>query len=109
MRSFHDYNIAKLQDTQDAALYLTESLIEFKEDNNIDSFLKALKDVTEAQGGIGVLSKKTSLNRQNLYRVLSAERQPKVETLGAILDGLGLQLTIIPKKADLENDSHKSN
>jgi len=99
MRTFHSYNIDKLKDPQDASLYLTEALIEFEKDHDIKSFLKILKDVTEAQGGIGELAKKTNLNRQNLYKLLSARRQPKVETLGAILDGLGLQLCVTPKKS----------
>ena len=97
MRTFHNYNIDKLKDPQDASLYLTEALIEFEQDHDINNFLKALKDVTEAQGGIGELARKTNLNRQNLYKLLSAKRQPKVETLGTILDGLGLQLCITPK------------
>ncbi|WP_420886602.1 DNA-binding protein [Candidatus Finniella inopinata] len=49
------------------------------------------------RGGIGELAKKTSLNRQNLYKLFSAKRQPKIETLGVILDGLGFRLSIIPK------------
>ena len=70
MRTFHSYNIDKLKDPQDASLYLTEALIEFEKDHDIKSFLKILKDVTEAQGGIGELAKKTNLNRQNLYKLL---------------------------------------
>jgi probable addiction module antidote protein len=97
MRSFHEYNIEKLKDQEDASLYLTEALIDFEFDHDVESFLKALKDVTEAQGGIGELAKRTNLNRQNLYKLLSAKRQPKIETLGTILDGLGFRLSIVPK------------
>ena len=82
---------------EDASLYLTEALSDLEIDGDVESFLKALKDVTEAQGGIGELAKKTNLNRQNLYKVLSAKRQPKIGTLGVILDGLGFQLNVIPK------------
>lgn len=97
MRSFHEYNIENLKDPEDASLYLTEALVDFEIDHDIEGFLKALKDVTEAQGGIGELAKRTNLNRQNLYKLLSAKRQPKIETLGTILDGLGFRLSIIPK------------
>lgn len=97
MRSFHEYNIEKLKDPKDASLYLTEALADFEEDNDSESFLKALKDVTDAQGGVGELAQKTNLNRQNLYKLLSAKRQPKMETLGAILDGLGFRLSVVPK------------
>lgn len=105
MRSFDAYNIEKLKDPEDACLYLTEALIDFETDHNVDAFLQALKDVTNAQGGIGELAKRTNLNRQNLYKLLSAKRQPKIETLGVILDGLGFQLSVVPKSsvANAEN------
>lgn len=99
MRSFDDYNREKLQDPKDASLYLTEALFDFERDHNVHVFLQALKDVTDAQGGVGALSKRTNLNRQNLYKLLSAKRQPKIETLGSILDGLGFQLSIVPKNS----------
>lgn len=98
MRSFHDYNIEVLKDPEEAALYLTEALVDFAEDHDVACFLKAIRDVAESQGGIGFLAKKTKLNRQNLYKILSAKRQPKIETMGAILDGLGLKFQIVPKE-----------
>ena len=101
MRNFHEYNIEKLKNPEEASLYLSDALLDFEHDNDAHAFLKALKDVTDAQGGIGELAKKTNLNRQNLYKVLSAKRQPKIETLGAILDGLGFQLSIIPKNSTI--------
>ena len=105
MRLFSEYNIQKLKDPEDASLYLTDALADFEIDHDVNAFLKALKDVTDAQGGIGELAKKTKLNRQNLYKVLSAKRQPKIETLGTILDGLGFQLSITPK-ANVPLDTH---
>jgi probable addiction module antidote protein len=96
MRSFHAYNIEQLKNPKEASLYLTEAWIDFKRDHNVGLFLKAIKDVAEAQGGIGALARRTHLNRQNLYKVLSAKRQPKIETIGTILEGLGLDLQIVP-------------
>ncbi|MES2608327.1 MAG: transcriptional regulator [Pseudomonadota bacterium] len=101
MRSFHEYNIEKLKNSEDACLYLTDALLDFEVDHDVHAFLKALKDVTDAQGGIGELAKRTNLNRQNLYKILSAKRQPKIETLGTILDGLGFQLSITPKNSTI--------
>ena len=98
MRSFHDYNVEKLKSPKESSLYLTEALHDFEQDHDMDSFLKALRDVAETQGGIGQLAKRTHLNRQNLYKLLSAKRQPKIETLGVILDGLGFRLNIVPKE-----------
>jgi probable addiction module antidote protein len=97
MRSFQEYNIEKLKNTEDACLYLTEALEDFDIDHDVTIFLKALKDVAEAQGGIGKLAKQTTLNRQNLYKLLSAKRQPKIETLSIILSNLGFKISIVPK------------
>lgn len=41
-----------------------------------DEFLMALRNVADAHGGIGVLSDITTLNRQNLYRMLSEDGNP---------------------------------
>lgn len=100
MRSFHDYNVAKLKIPKEASLYLTEALHDFEHDHDhdMDSFLKALRDVAEAQGGTGQLAKRTYLNRKNLYKLLSAKRQQTIETLGVIFDGLGYTLNIAPKE-----------
>lgn len=101
MRTFHEYNIEQLKDIEYASLYLTVALADFEVDHDIECFLQALRDVTEAQGGIGALAKRTNLNRQNLYKLLSAKRQPKIETLGTILDGLGFRLSVVLKDAPL--------
>ena len=105
MRSFNEYLIEQLKDPEDACLYLKEALIDFEADHDAQAFLKAIKDVTDAQGGIGELAKRTNLNRQNLYKLLSAKRQPKIETLGIILDGLGFQLSVV-QKSSVANEIH---
>jgi len=38
MRSFHDYNVAKLKISKEASLYLTEALHDFEHDHDMDSF-----------------------------------------------------------------------
>jgi hypothetical protein len=47
MKSFYQYNIEKLKNPEDAALYLTEALISFYEDDDIESFIAAINDVRE--------------------------------------------------------------
>ncbi len=94
MRKFRDYVIERLRDPKEARIYLNVALEEFEKDGDIDAFLLALRDVTEAQGGIMELAKKTKLNRQNLYRALSGKGNPTISTLGNILQGLGFQLQV---------------
>lgn len=93
-RNFEDYLIEELKDPEFAQEYLNIALEEYNKDNNLEALLLALKDVAMAQGGIQKLAKQTHLNRQNLYRVLSAKSEPKINTMESILNGLGFQLAI---------------
>ena len=61
----------------------------------------ALRDVVEAQGGIAKIAEQANLNRQNLYKALSEEGNPRLKTLGAVLHGLGLRLSVEPIKNEL--------
>lgn len=66
------------------------------EDEDPKVFLLALKDVAEAYGGIGKLSKRTKLNRENLYRMLSKRGNPELFSLHRVLNELGFRLTVEP-------------
>lgn len=84
--------LKSLEDPQEAAAYLDACL----EDEDPHVFLPALKDIAEARGGIGQLSKKSSLNRQSLYRSLSRRGNPKLVNVRTILASLGLEFHITP-------------
>ena len=58
-------------------------------------FLLALRDVVEASGGMANLARKSSLNRENLYRSLSRKGNFKPSSLAAILDAVGIRLYFI--------------
>jgi probable addiction module antidote protein len=95
-KSYTKELIRELKDPREAAEYLSTAL----EDGNMEVFLLALKDVAEALGGgFSKLSRKTRLNRENLYRMLSEKGNPELRSMGALLDALGLKLTIDVKKA----------
>ena len=57
----------------------------------------AVKDVAEAAGGIAPLAKATKLNREGLYDMLSKKGNPRLSSLSAIIDVLGLKLEFTPK------------
>jgi probable addiction module antidote protein len=84
----------KLQDPKMAAGYLTASLEEGNE-----AFLLALRDVAEAQGGIGALAKESDLNREGLYATLSERGNPRLSSVSSILGALGLKVEFVPKGA----------
>ena len=87
-----DYLLKDLQDLDRAAEYLTAAIEEGE-----DVFLLAIRDVVEAQGGMGALSKTTNLNRENLYKMLSEEGNPRLSSITSILDRLGFEVRFAPK------------
>ena len=89
---YKEFLFKRLQDERLAAGYLTAALEEGEE-----AFLLALKDVAEARGGIGPLAKRTNLNREGLYEMLSKKGNPRFSSLSAIMNALGMQLQFVPK------------
>jgi probable addiction module antidote protein len=86
--------IDTLKNPQEARAYLEVAIEEFEADGDKEHFLVALRNVTEAQGGIGALALRTNLNREHLYRVLSKNGNPRLDKIAAILQGLGFRLSV---------------
>jgi len=89
----HDYLMKHLTDPAEAAAYLNA----VAEDGEIKFLLKALRNVVEAQGGVGELAKKTKLSRTTLYKTLSPEGNPEVGTLDSILKAYGIRIGFFPE------------
>jgi probable addiction module antidote protein len=82
-----------LKDPDFASEYLTQALA--TEDQG--TFLLALHDVVDTQGGPGVLAKQLHIRRQSLYRVLSNRGNPTLATLRGVLKSIGLRIVVAPK------------
>ena len=83
-----------LSKNEDFALeYLATALEEIDEEGGKAVFLTAMRRVIEARGGMAAVSRATGLARPNLYRTLSAEGDPKLSTVLAILSALGTGLS----------------
>ena len=80
------------RDRQFAAAYLDEVLA----DGDQAELLLALRRLSEALGGIPALAERTGLNATTLYRTLSAEGNPELRTLRALLGAMGLRLSVTP-------------
>jgi probable addiction module antidote protein len=78
-----------LRDPVEAAEYLKAAL----EDGSQEVFLMALKDVANAKG-VSEIAKETNLNRENLYRILSPQGNPKLKSLSSVLHSVGLKLSV---------------
>lgn len=90
VKNYKELLLEQLQDSEEAAEYLNAAL----HDDDPHAFLLALRDIAEAQGGMGWLSKQSALNRENLYRTLSIRGNPRFFNLLAVLDAFGLKLSI---------------
>ena len=91
--TFHENKIARLKDPEFALGYLNETL----KDDDRRVFLIALRDVAEAYGGIGKISKLTKISREHLYRMLSTSGNPEFQTLQLLLESIGFRIAIEPK------------
>jgi probable addiction module antidote protein len=91
-KSYDTFLIEELRDPELAAEYLSAAV----EDGSVEQLLLALRAVAEAHGGVAAVADKTQLNRQTMYKTLSAEGNPTVTTLLAILNAVGLNLTFTP-------------
>ncbi len=92
---YQDVLIESLKDQEEAIAYLNAALSD--EDPRI--FLIALKNILTAQGiTIPAVAKKTTLNRENLYRILSDDGNPTLTSMVSILHSVGLNLAVQPLK-----------
>jgi len=89
-RSYQNDLIDSLKDPREASEYLNAAI----EEKDIKVFLLALRNVIEAYGGVGKLSKKSHLNRENLYRMLSNKGNPEIASLEKVLEAVGLRIAV---------------
>lgn len=54
----------------------------------------ALRTIAEAVGGMAALAERTGLSRETLYRTLSKNGNPRLDTLATLLKAFGLQLSV---------------
>lgn len=91
-KKVNDYKadlLADLRDPEYAAGYLSGAIVESPE-----TFLLALRDVAEAQKGMTKVASEAGVNRENLYRMLSEEGNPRFSSLYAVLEALGLRIAV---------------
>ena len=91
---------ADLADPEEAATYLNAAL----EDGDQQIFLLALRDVTEARG-ITQVAREVRLNRESMYRMLSAKGNPQLASLSTLLRGVGLRLAVEVEPRSVVSDT----
>ncbi len=85
--------IEALKDPREAAAYLNAAI----EEGDRELFLLALRNVAEARGGMTALSRKSKLNRESLYKMLSKNGNPEIKSILMLLQAMGLKLSIEPQ------------
>jgi probable addiction module antidote protein len=90
-KNYQDSLLESLADANEAAAYLNAAL----EDGDNEVFLLALRNVADARvGGMSKLAEETGLNRESLYRMLSENGNPELNSLSRLLQALGLKLAV---------------
>lgn len=77
-----------LESDEDMRLYLQISL----EENGIKGFQYALGVIARAKG-MSEIAKKAGLSRQNLYKALSQDANPRIDTLDKVARALDVKVT----------------
>jgi probable addiction module antidote protein len=95
-RSHDDAVIEMIRnDPEFAQAYLHTALEELDEEGGEAGFLTALRHVVEARGGMGLVSEKTGLSRESLYRALSPKGNPTLKTMKKVIHATGLSFAAI--------------
>ena len=84
--------VSALNDPVVAAAYVNAALEDEVEDEE-ELFLIALRSIAKAHG-MAKLASATALKRENLYRMLSADGNPRLSSLCTLLRALGLRLAV---------------
>ncbi len=89
---FEPWLIKKLSENENFAVEYLRAALE--EDDEPRVLLAALRHVAEARGGVAKIAKRAGIERESLYRILSAKGNPTLTTLSAVTRAMGLRLTV---------------
>ncbi|WP_036487495.1 addiction module antidote protein [Myxosarcina sp. GI1] len=89
-RNYEDDLLKALSDPEEAREYLNAAL----EDENPEVFLLALRDVVKANSTMSELARATNCNRESLYKTLSAQGNPQLNSVRSVLSNLGFKLAV---------------
>lgn len=89
--SYDDYLTASLTDSAEAAAYL-DAVMELED---APALLLALRQVAKAHG-MAEVARRADVGDKTLFRALSENGNPTVDTLTKVLHALGLRLSVAP-------------
>lgn len=86
-------NAAMFRDDPQLAAEFLSAVIR---DGSQEELLIAMRQLALAFGGVASVARTAKLNPKTLYRTLSAQGNPELDTLTSILNVMGLRLSIEP-------------
>jgi probable addiction module antidote protein len=96
---YHDWEVEKLRkDPEFAVEYLKLALESLTDPEDRGVSLIMLRALAEAYGGLGAVAAKADISRESLYRSLSPRGNPTLKTLVAVLNTMGLRLSVVPQQ-----------
>jgi probable addiction module antidote protein len=95
-KKYEESLMESLQNPEEAVAYLNAHL---DEEDSEEMFLLALRDVAKAHG-FSEVPEQADLGRENLYKALAKDGNPKLSTLKSLLKVVGLKLAIETDESD---------
>ena len=96
--SHDDVMIKKLRERPRFAAEYLKAAMEDADEPEV--LLIALRHVAEARGGLAKVAKAAGIERESLYRALSARGNPRLSTILGVVKAVGLKLTVETGKGD---------
>ena len=90
--SHDEVMLRRLRESREFAVEYLKAALEDTEEPAV--LLIALRRVAEARGGIAKVARMAGIERESLYRALSAKGNPRLSTLVAVTKAVGLRLTV---------------
>ena len=95
--SHHEREVAELRADRELAVeYLKAAMESLEDPDDRAAGLLALRTVAEAYGGLGAVAAEAGISRESLYRALSPKGNPTLKTVLAVLNAVGLKLSVEP-------------
>jgi len=94
-KNYKEHLFERLQTPAEITGYLNAAI----EEGDVAVLLLALRDVAEARG-IAKVAEEAHLNRESLYRMLSDQGNPRLSSLFALLEVLGIGLQTKERKCN---------
>ncbi|MGH9606069.1 MAG: DNA-binding protein [Terracidiphilus sp.] len=93
--SHHEREIEELREDRELAIECLKVALESLDNpEERGGSLLMLRAVAEAYGGLGAVAAQAGVSRESLYRALSPKGNPTLKTLVAVLNTLGMRLSV---------------